>query len=100
MGDQYVCYVRDVLMDQRGEWRDGDAAHLTLILNYFRQPIRDEPVFLRAPLDNGRSHRYVCRSNRNDKITVNQVSQPDQEYEIIFCRENQRDRLLAVHSQG
>jgi hypothetical protein len=86
-------------MDQRSEWREGDVAHLTLIRDYFRQPIRDEPVFLRAPLDNGRSHRYVCRSNRNDKITVNQVSQPDQEYEIIFSRRNQGEQLLRVHSQ-
>jgi hypothetical protein len=99
MEDQYVCYVRQVVMDQRSEWREGEAMYLALIRDYFHQPIRDEPIFLRAPLDNGRSHRYVCRSNRNDKIIVNQVSQPDQEYEIIFSRRNQREQLLQTHSQ-
>ncbi len=98
MEDRYICYVRDVLLDQRTEWREGEAYHLSLIRDYFQQPIRHEPVWIYARLENGRSYRFVCRSERNDKITVYRSILPDQVYDIIFCRENQRDLLLAIHS--
>ena len=100
--DEYICYTRFHEEDGNrwGAWEEGSSIHLTVILRYFSQPIRNRPLVINIPTEEGRFIRFSCEFiGRNDKISVIRRNWDMEPFEIFFCRRERTEETLAIHSR-
>lgn len=99
-GEDYVCYVRNARLTggESREWQPGEAYHLSLILRYFSQPIRDEPVTLTIRFYEGYEGTYECSSlSSNEIIRVERQDRTRSPIHILFCRRERTEQTLALN---
>jgi hypothetical protein len=100
--NDYVCYTRFIRdgRQQWSDWEEGQDYHLTLILRYFSQPIRDSPVMITITFEGGHSGIYHCSGRRcNNSILVRRHDLTRTPFHILFCRRENAEETLASHSR-